>query len=233
MIVTTARHSRAVRRGIDDFLIYTLREDAVSSSGFAPSPNSVPGAYVSVSLPKGTRHALARDFSAREGRCFVSLVLCAASFAAGQAVTTYHVDNNRTGWNSHETVLTPANVGSSSFGLLHAVALNDQVDGQPLFVPAVNITAGKSKGVHDVVYVATEGNTIYAIDAESGKVLLKPNFGTPVSFPLGCTNNGPNVGINSTPVIDLSSKTMYVVIYTQDSYRPGLSDSCARSWQSH
>ena len=150
----------------------------------------------------------------------LSLVLCAASFAAGQAVTTYHVDNNRTGWNSHETVLTPANVGSSSFGLLHAVALNDQVDGQPLFVPAVNITAGKSKGVHDVVYVATEGNTIYAIDAESGKVLLKPNFGTPVSFPLGCTNNGPNVGINSTPVIDLSSKTMYVVIYTQDSTGP-------------
>ena len=52
------------------------------------------------------------------------------------------------------------------------------------------------------------------------QVLLNPNFGTPVSFPLGCTNNGPNVGINSTPVIDLSSKTMYVVIYTQDSTGP-------------
>jgi hypothetical protein len=150
----------------------------------------------------------------------LSLVLCAASFAAGQAVTTYHVDNNRTGWNSHESVLTPANVGSSSFGLLHAVALNDQVDGQPLFVPAVNITAGGTKGVHDVVYVATEGNTIYAIDAESGKILLNPNFGRPVSLPLGCINNGPNVGINSTPVIDTSSNTLYVVIYTQDAGGP-------------
>ena len=71
-----------------------------------------------------------------------------------------------------------------------------------------------------MVYVATEGNTIYAIDAEAGTVLLKPNFGTPVGFPLGCTNNGPNVGINSTPVIDLSSNTLYVVIYTQDSTGP-------------
>ena len=143
-----------------------------------------------------------------------------ATLGMSQAVTTYHVDNNRTGWNSHETVLTPSNVSSSSFGLLHTVALNDQVDGQPLFVPAVNITAGTSQGQHDVVYVATEGNTIYAIDAESGKVLLKPNFGTPVSQPLGCNNNGPNVGINSTPVIDLSSNTLYVVIYTQDSTGP-------------
>lgn len=158
--------------------------------------------------------------SLRPPTALFSLVLCVVSLAAGQAVTTYHVDNNRTGWNSHETVLTPANVGSTSFGLLHAVALNDQVDGQPLFVPAVNITAGSSKGTHDVVYVAAESNTIYAIDAESGKVLLSPSFGTPVHMPLGCNNNGPNVGINSTPVIDPSSNTMYVLIYTQDSTGP-------------
>ncbi|MGA2099965.1 MAG: hypothetical protein ABSG34_02625 [Candidatus Sulfotelmatobacter sp.] len=150
----------------------------------------------------------------------LSMFAVCASLATGQAVTTYHVDNNRTGWNSHETVLTPTNVGSSSFGLLHMVALNDQVDGQPLFVPAVNITAGNSQGLHDVVYVATEGDTVYAIDAESGKVLLNPNFGKPVSSPLGCNNNGPNVGINSTPVIDLSSNTLYVMIYTQDTTGP-------------
>ena len=150
--------------------------------------------------------------------CF--LFLFASPSIAQTAITTYHVDNNRTGWNSHETVLTPANVASSSFGLLKAVALDDQVDGQPLFVPAVTITAGSHQGKHDVVYVATEGNTIYAIDAEAGTVLLKPNFGKPVGYPLGCTNNGPNVGINSTPVIDLTSNTLYVVIYTQDSTGP-------------
>jgi hypothetical protein len=144
-----------------------------------------------------------------------------ASLAAGQtSITTYHVDNNRTGWNSQETVLTPANVGTSSFGLLKTVKLDNQVDAQPLFVPAVTITAGPSQGVHDVVYVATENNTVYAIDAEAGTVLLNPNFGTPVSWPLGCNNNGSKVGINSTPVIDLTSNTLYVVIYTQDSTGP-------------
>jgi len=148
------------------------------------------------------------------------LFAASSSFAHGQAVTTYHVDNNRTGWNSHETVLTPSNVGSSSFQLLKSVALNDQVDGQPLFVPGVNITAGSHQGQHDVVYIAAESNTIYAIDGESGTVLLNPNFGTAVHRPLGCGNNGPNVGINSTPVIDLSSNTMYVVIYTQDTSGP-------------
>jgi hypothetical protein len=122
--------------------------------------------------------------------------------AAGQiAVSTYHYDNNRTGWNQNETVLTPANVGSASFGFLHHVALDDQVDGQPLVVPGVNITAGTHQGKHDVVYVATEGNTIYAVDVHTGTVLLSPNFGKPVPMPLGCNNNGPNVGINSTPVI--------------------------------
>jgi hypothetical protein len=159
--------------------------------------------------------------SARIILALSTLIFFTASLAAGQtAITTYHVDNNRTGWNSHETVLTPANVSTSSFGLLKKVTLDDQVDGQPLFVPAVTITAGSSQGVHNVVYVATEGNTVYAIDAEAGTVLLKPNFGTPVTWPLGCNNNGPNVGINSTPVIDLTSNTLYVMIYTQDSTGP-------------
>ncbi len=135
--------------------------------------------------------------------------------AAQIAITTYHYNNNRTGWNQNETVLTPANVGQTTFGLLQTVTLDDQADAQPLVVPGVLITAGNYKGTHDVVYVATENNSIYAIDVHSGTVLLSPNFGTPVSSPLGCTNNGPNVGINSTPVIDLSSNTLYVMIYTQ------------------
>src|ERR1019366_6112132 len=116
--------------------------------------------------------------------------------------------------------LTPANVGNRSFGLLQTVALDDQVDAQPLVVPGVQITAGKYQGSHDVVYVATEGNTVYAIDVHSGTVLLSPRFGTPVPMPLGCNNNGPNVGINSTPVIDPDSKTLYVMVYTQDPSGP-------------
>jgi len=137
-------------------------------------------------------------------------------FAQSVAVTTYHNDNRRTGLNSHETVLTPANVGSSAFGLLQTVTLDDQVDAQPLVVPGVNITAGSSQGIHDVVYVVTENNTVYAIDTHTFAVLLSVNLGTPVPKPLGCVNNGPNVGINSTPVIDRVAKTMYVIAYTND-----------------
>ena len=160
----------------------------------------------------------------RQGIRHIAVLLSISASAllavAQTAVTTYHYDNNRTGWNSKESVLTPANVASSAFGLLQTVALDDQVDAQPLVVPGVLITTGNFKGTHDVVYVATEGNTIYAIDTHSRAVLLSPNFGAPVSYPLGCGNNGPNVGINSTPVIDLESNTLYVIIYTQDQSGP-------------
>src|SRR5580704_14723098 len=152
-----------------------------------------------------------RNNSIRATARFAVLLLSCLTFSfsalmAGQTpVTTDHYDYYRTGWNSAETTLTPTNVASSAFGLLHTVALDDQVDNQPLLVPAVNITAGTQQGTHDVVYVATENNSIYAIDQHSGAILLNPNFGKPVRFPIGCNNNGPNVGINSTPVIDLSS----------------------------
>jgi hypothetical protein len=141
--------------------------------------------------------------------------LCALLAAGQTAVTTYHYDNNRTGWNSTETTLTPANVSSSAFGLLHTIVLDDQVDAQPLLVSGVSITAGTQQGVHDVVYVASESNTVYAIDQHSGAILLNPNFGKGIRYPLDCNNNGPNVGINSTPVIDLSSNTLYVLTYTR------------------
>jgi len=161
------------------------------------------------------------DISATAVATVLFFVSAAALLAAGQtAVTTYHYDNYRTGWNQKETALTPANVASSSFGLLQTVPLDDQVDAQPLVVPGVLITAGANQGTHDVVYVATEGNTVYAIDIHNRTVLLSAKFGTPVSYPLGCSNNGPNVGITSTPVIDLSSKTLYVMIYTQDQAGP-------------
>lgn len=143
-----------------------------------------------------------------------------ATAAGAQAVTTYHYDNYRTGWNSNETILTPANVNTSTFGLLLSVALDDQVDNQPLYVSAVNITAGPYQGTHDVVYVAAESNTIYAIDAQTGTVLLSPNFGTPIVHPLNCNNSVGNVGINSTPVIDPASNTLYVMVYALQNKTP-------------
>jgi hypothetical protein len=137
-----------------------------------------------------------------------------------QAVTTYHNDNLRTGWNSNESVLTPTNVNTETFGLLHSVALDAQVDSQPLVVPNVTITAGQYQGLHNVVYVATENNTIYAIDASSGVVLLQSGqLGVPVNIAT-CSNNSPSVGITSTPVINVASNTIYAMAYSSVSGAP-------------
>ena len=130
------------------------------------------------------------------------------------AVLTYHYDNLRTGWNDKESSLTYANVNSGSFGLLHAITLDDQVDTQPLIVPNETTTRGMGPGKHDVVYVATENDTIYAIDASNGTVLFQQSLGSPVPTPLGCNNNGPNVGIDGTPIIDRRANVMYVIAYT-------------------
>jgi hypothetical protein len=151
---------------------------------------------------------------------FILFLANASTAAAQTAVTTYHNDNYRTGWNSTETVLTPATVASSSFGLLATVMVDDQVDAHPLVVPGVNITAGSNQGTHDVVYIATGNDTIYAIDANVGTVLLTTSLGKPVFAPLGCNNNGPHVGVDSTPVIDTATNTLFVIAYTQDTSGP-------------
>jgi hypothetical protein len=130
---------------------------------------------------------------------------------------TYHYNSQRTGWNDAEQILTPANVGSSAFGLLQTVALDDQVDSQPLLVTQQMI---KDVGKRDVIYVATENN---AIDAVTGAVLLSPNFGKPVPMsvlPGQCNNNANNVGITSTPVIDVSAGLMYAITYTYENSAP-------------
>src|SRR6185437_2239731 len=133
---------------------------------------------------------------------------------AGTDITTYHGDNSRTGWNSTETQLSPTEVAGKSFGLLRSLELDDQVDAQPL---------EGSAGISDVVYVATEANSVYAFDPNSGEQLLHVNLGKPVPrdlLPGGCLNNGQTIGVASTPVIDLQRETIYVVAYTLEDGTP-------------
>jgi hypothetical protein len=151
---------------------------------------------------------------------FIILLANALTAAAQTAVTTYHSDNYRTGWNSTETTLTASNVNATQFGLLESVVVDDQVDAQPLMVPNVTITAGNFQGVHNVVYIVTGNDTVYAIDAIAGTILLSNHLGSPVKEPLGCNNNGPNVGITSTPTIDSKANILYLIAYTQDSTGP-------------
>jgi len=133
-------------------------------------------------------------------------------------VTTYHYDNLRTGWDQNESVLNANTVqhvvSGERFELTSFTTLDDQVDTQPLIVTNETITG---KGVHNVVYVETENNSIYAIDANTGQILLGRNLGAPVpisALPGGCNNNANNVGIGGTPVIDSANNLMYVISYT-------------------
>src|SRR5215216_3610068 len=91
-------------------------------------------------------------------------------------VLTYHNDNLSTGLNSAETQLTAGNVNVANFGKRYATALDGQAYTQPLYVAALNITAGPNAGVHNTVFVATQHDSLYAIDADSGLILYKIAF---------------------------------------------------------
>lgn len=151
----------------------------------------------------------------------ITLVMLAspsvAALAQTQSVTTYHNDTLRTGWNAAETALTTANVGSGGFDLQATTALDSQVDAQPLVVPNQKINGQTAR---TVVYVATGGNTLYAIDGVTGAILASRSFGTPVpqsALPGRCSNNGPSVGITATPVISIPNATMYLIADTFES----------------
>ncbi|HEV7926240.1 MAG TPA: hypothetical protein VGR14_12845 [Verrucomicrobiae bacterium] len=125
--------------------------------------------------------------------------------AQGVSVLTQHNDLSRTGANTSETILTPANVKAPAFAKLFANAVDGQIYAQPLYVANLNI----SNGTHNVVFVGTESNTVYAFDADTpGITYWHDNLGAP--FSPSCSDLTPIVGISGTPVIDLDSGTLYV-----------------------
>jgi hypothetical protein len=125
--------------------------------------------------------------------------------ARGVSVVMQHNDLSRTGANTSETILTPANVNGSSFGQMFSDNLDGQVYAQPLYVEDLSI----SNGTHNVVFVCTENNSVYALDADTaGITYWQTNLGTP--YTSGCGDLTPTVGITGTPVIDLISGTLYV-----------------------
>jgi len=170
-----------------------------------------------------------RMFSAFAKSGLLLLVLTVAGLPPAGAQTftgvlTQHNDNGRTGQNLNETILTPQNVSSSTFGKVFSYSVDGQIYGQPLYVPNVSIPG---QGTHNVVYVATQNDSVYAFDADglSSTALWQVSFVNPALgiTPVLCYSPGnpnkycsiyPVTGINSTPVIDPSTNTMYLVTRT-------------------
>src|ERR1035438_9774290 len=144
---------------------------------------------------------------------FVALV---SSAVAQQPILTSRGDTTRSGANTNETVLTSSNVNTVTFGHLFSVPIDYQALAQPLFVPNVSI-GGQ---LHNVVYVVTQTDSVYSIDADNGASLWTANMlngGVPASgkyLPCGTLGGFAQEGIVGTPVIDPNTNTMYLVAKT-------------------
>jgi len=167
------------------------------------------------------------DWAGRKPLVVGLLLLLSATFGRGQVtVGTWHNDNLRTGQNIRETILTPSNVTQSLFGKLFAQAVDSYVYAQPLYLSNVTIA---NKGVHNVVYVATQHDSVYAFDADSDTGVnaaplwqvsfINPSAGinTLTASQISCGDMPPEVGITGTPVINPTSGTLYVVARTNES----------------
>jgi hypothetical protein len=137
----------------------------------------------------------------------------------GTDVTTYKNDLSRTGQNLSERALTLANVNSASFGLLRKLSVDSRVDAQPLYLSQLTIAGA----THNVVFVATERDSVYAFDADTGTALwhvtLLPTGESP-SNDHGCAQVTPDIGVTSTPVIDRHTGphgVLYAVAMSVDS----------------
>lgn len=147
------------------------------------------------------------------------LTVVTGSAPAAGDVVTYKYDAMRSGQNLTESTLTPANVTASTFGKLANLMVDGKVDAQPLYLSSLAVKGAN----HDVVFVETEHDSVYAFDANAGTLLWQVSLlgaGETTSDARGCGQVTPEIGITSTPVIDRNAAAhgaIYVVAMSKDS----------------
>ncbi|HLQ09923.1 MAG TPA: PQQ-binding-like beta-propeller repeat protein [Steroidobacteraceae bacterium] len=191
-------------------LSYQWRKSGTSIAGATAASYTTPAATTADS---GATFAVAVSNSAGSASSRSALLTVGAAVTSGSDVVTYKNDLARTGQNLTETALTLANVNATSFGKLRFLSTDGKVDAQPLYLAALTLQGA----AHNVVFVATENDSVYAFDADSGAVLWHVSLlgvGETPSGQHACGQIVPVIGITSTPVIDRaagSHGTIYVV----------------------
>ena len=190
---------------------------------FATSRGARFSANQFAAAPQGNGHA------PRKAASIVAFVLfllaCSMAWGQNDPVTTYHFDGARTGQATDETILVPANVNSTRFGKLFSYPVDGLIVAQPLYVPNVTLPG---LGTHNVVYVVTMHDSVYAFDADTstGTPLWKVSFINPsagvTTVPISeqlCSGTGfTEIGIMGTPVIDTTTGTgtLYLSVKTRE-----------------
>ncbi|HSY09050.1 MAG TPA: PQQ-binding-like beta-propeller repeat protein [Steroidobacteraceae bacterium] len=208
---------------------------AVTATGTAPLSYQWQRNSAAITGATSSSYTTAAATLADNGAVFVVIVSNAAGSVTSSAATlsvsvtvpattqtdvvTSKNDLGRTGQNLTEPILTPANVNATTFGLLRVLAVDGKVDAQPLYLS--HLTIGAS--VHNVVYIATEHDSVYAMDADTGASLWHASVllpGEVQSDTRNCDQVSPEIGITATPVIDRAAAprgVIYVVAMSKDS----------------
>jgi hypothetical protein len=203
----------------------------ITSSVSWASSNTTAATISTAGLATGVTAGQSTTISATQSSIIGSTSLTVASSSGFAGVLTQHNDNGRTGQNLNEAILTLSSVNATTFGKVFSMSVDGYVYAQPLYMPNVSIAGG----THNVLYAATEGDSVFAFDADTGAQLWQASLidtahgatsgettvsATQLQNDLGdsgCTDLIPQVGITSTPVIDPSTGTIYVEAKSSES----------------